>query len=112
MADLNDLLSEVQNQSKDLNKRIKDLFIKYDHLYKESYKRLVLERDAASGNMDGLEEFYRLVNIIRRNRDVTGSLARGVRGLRATVRFKFVEEDTSEIPKKKEPKLKRKNYRI
>ncbi len=54
--------------------------------------------------MEGLEQFHRLIQIIRRNRDVAGSLVRGISNLRSMSDFKFVEED---IPKKPLAKPKR-----
>jgi hypothetical protein len=53
--------------------------------------------------MTGLEDFYRMIQTIRRNRDVIGSLVRGVINLRSLKEFKVVEEDDTveKKPRKK-----------
>ncbi len=64
----------------------------------------------ATGN-DGLEEFYRLLLLVRRNRDVIGSLNQGAKNLRPMGQFKFIEED---LPKRETPaqiRNKRKNMK-
>jgi hypothetical protein len=72
----------------------------YEGLYHES-NGLYLSEKLAS-NDEGLEDFYVLLQTIRRNRDIVGSVYKGLNGIRSTDRFKFVEE---EVPKKKiEPK--------
>ena len=104
MADLNRLMSEIQRESTDINKSLKSLFIKYETLHKEGSRIYKAER-VASDSMEGLESFHRLVQTVRRNRDVVGSLLRGHSNLRSISDFKFVEED---IPVEKPKAAKRK----
>lgn len=104
MADLNKLMVEVQKEGTDLEKRLKNFLIKYEELYREGNMQLMSERTASAGSMEGLEQFHRLVQIMRRNKDVAGSLVRGISNLRSMSNFKFVEE---EVPKPVEKKLKK-----
>ena len=67
------------------------------------------ERTASKGSMVGLEQFHRLVQIMRRNKDVASSLVRGITNLRSMSSFKFIEE---EVPKAVEKKLKSKKKKI
>ena len=105
MADLNMLMADVQNNSTKLKKDLGNLLKRYELLYKEANRQFMAER-IASGSMDGLEDFYKLVNTIRRNKDVAGSLLRGINNLRALDRFEFVEEDVEEEPPQKRDKSK------
>lgn len=95
MADLNKLMESVFSRTQKLQVDLKNILRDYENLYKESHIQFITERSAAD-SMQGLEEFYRLVNIIRRNRDIIGSLNRGIRGLRPLDKFKFIEELESE----------------
>lgn len=104
MADLNKVMQDIQKSSADIEKRLKDLFGKYEILYRDGNKEFINERISSNGSMEGLEDFRRLVLIIKRNKDVVASLLRGVDNLRSIKEFKFVEE---EIPAPK-PKKKRK----
>jgi hypothetical protein len=61
-----------------------------------------------SSNNEGLDDFYSLLQTIKRNRDIVGSVFKGMNGIRSTDRFKFVEED---IPKKKEKEKKQKSIK-
>jgi hypothetical protein len=84
---------------------LKDLLDDYDGAFREINKIYVDER-TFSGTTAGLEDFYRLLQVMRRNRDVIGSLVRGSSGLRPVDKFKFVEE---EVPEEKVAKtVKRK----
>lgn len=103
MPDLNTLMNNIQKKSSDLHKQLQNLLIDYEELYRESNNRFTRER-LESGGIDGLEDFYRLVNIIRRNRDVVGSLSRGLRNIRSMDKFKFVEQDIPEEPIKSKKK--------
>lgn len=99
-------MSEIQKDSSDVEKSLKKLFVKYETLYKEGYRIYTAERIAAD-SMEGLESFHRLVQTVRRNRDVVGSLLRGQSNLRSISDFKFVEEDIpieKPKPKRKRPK--------
>jgi hypothetical protein len=57
--------------------------------------------------MDGLEEFRRLILLIKRNRDVVASLLRGTTNFRPLSNFIFIEEEVPRsIPRKKAKKIK------
>lgn len=106
MPDLNTLMTNVQKKSGDLHKHLQSLLIEYEELYRESNNRFTRER-LETGGIGGLEDFYRLVQIIRRNRDVVGSLTRGLRNIRSMDKFKFVEQDIPEEPVKPKKKKER-----
>jgi hypothetical protein len=107
MADLNKLLNDVRSRGDKVSDDLQGLFVAYEMLYKESHDQFISERNAANGKLDGLEEFYRLIGIIRRNRDVVGSLQRGLRSLRPVKEFSFVEEDIEVAKAKEQQKKKR-----
>lgn len=96
MPDLNKMLDDVQNQSKDITKFLERLLGTYENLYREGHNLYLRERVSSN---DGMDEFHRLVQIIRRNRDVVGSLLRGLRNIRPISDFRFVEEDVPEVQK-------------
>lgn len=102
-TDLNQMVSGIQKGSTDIDQKLKTLFGEYNDLYTEANRQFLSER-SASGNMTGLEDFYRMVQIIRRNRDVMGSLVRGVINLRSLKEFKVVEEDDEAVKKPKKKK--------
>jgi hypothetical protein len=99
MPDLNNMMEEVQRNSTVIKDKMKDLFMQYDGLLRES-NRIFLEERMKSGSTAGLEDFIRLMQIIKRNRDVIGSMMRGVSNIRAFTGFKFIEEDIAERPVK------------
>lgn len=101
MPDLNKMLDDVQKQSKDITRRLERLLGTYEDLYREGNSIYQRER---LGSSDGLDDFHRLVQIVRRNRDVAGSLLRGVRNLRPISDFRFIEEDFEEV-QDKEPEI-------
>ena len=104
-SDLNKMMVDVYKDSSDIEKSMRHLLNKYDILYRESSRQYFEERHA-SGSAQDLGDFYRLVQTLRRNRDVMGSLVRGISNLRSLSGFKFVIEEVSEKPvvqaKKKE----------
>jgi hypothetical protein len=106
--DLNKIMDGIQKDSKELESKMEELMVRYDELYREGNRQYLQER-AASAVMDGLENFYILVQTIRRNRDVIGSLLRGIKNLRNLSKYKFVEETVPEpkLKKKKESKTSR-----
>ena len=108
MADLNKLMVEIQKEGSDLEKRLKTFFKKYEEMYREGNMQLMSERTASSGSMEGLEQFHRLIQIMRRNRDVASSLLRGISNLRSMSNFKFIEEEITK-PAEKPKKSKRTN---
>lgn len=103
MPDLNKLMSELEEGSSDIKLRLTNLLQKYEDLYREGNRQFRTERTASSGSMEGLEEFRRLILIVKRNKDVVGSLMRGIGNLRSMSSFKFIEE---EVPVKKIKKTK------
>jgi len=105
MPDLNRMLQEVQRQSSEINDKTKNLLGLYENLLREGNRVLAEERTASGSNL-GLEDFIRLMQIIRRNRDVIGSLIRGGSNLRPMAAFKFIEEDIKEAFSKKTRKQK------
>jgi hypothetical protein len=98
-TDLNRIISDIKKTGTDLEKRIKEFYEKYENFYKESYSQFNVER-MASGSMNGLEDFYRLIQTVKRNRDVVSSLIRGMTNLRPIEDFKWIEEDIIEEKKK------------
>jgi hypothetical protein len=98
------MLSKIQKSSSEIDQKLKTLFGEYNDFYTEANRQFISER-SASGNMTGLEDFYRMTQTIRRNRDVIGSLVRGVVNLRSLKEFKVVEED---IPEKAPVKPRKK----
>ncbi len=92
MSDLNKMMADIQKDSSEVETKLKRLLIKYETLYKEGYRNFTHER-MISGSMDGLEDFQRLVQTVRRNRDVVRSLLRGHDNLRSISGFSFVEEE-------------------
>lgn len=103
MPDLNKLITDIENTSKELKIKLGDLLKKYEDLYREGNRQFRTERSASAGSLEGLEEFHRLVLIVKRNKDVIGSLTRGITGLRTISTFKFVEEEVP-VPKPKKAK--------
>jgi len=93
-------MSNLISKSLKIEKSLKDFFIEYENLFRESNNQFMSER-SSSGTMDGLDDFYRLVNTIRRNRDVAGSLLRGFKNLRPINKFRFIEEEEVKLPKKR-----------
>lgn len=109
MADLNKLMIDIQNESIDIEKKLKGLLIKYDSLYRDGNQQFIEERISSNGSMDGLEDFRRLILIIKRNKDVISSLVRGIDNLRSIKEFKFIEEEISKpIKKRKKSSFKTK----
>ena len=93
MPDLNSMLEDVQKKEKILKKDMEQLLKVYEKLHHDAHIEFITERNK-TGSMEGLEDFYYLVNTIRRNRDVIGSLLRGVNNFRPLSKYKFIEEDT------------------
>ena len=91
MQDLNKIVSELQGRSAALSGDLRSLLSVYESLLREGNHILLKERTAS--NDKDLDDFIRLMNLVKRNRDVIGSLLRGSQGLRSLSGFKFVEED-------------------
>jgi hypothetical protein len=103
MADFNRQLINVSQKTARLKEELLSLFRDYEKLYGES-NNLYLSEKVASNN-EGLDDFFILLQTLRRNRDIIGSVFKGLHGIRPTERFKFVEEDIAE-KKEKEKKEK------
>jgi len=104
MADLNRQLINISEKTARLKEDIISLLRDFERLYGESNSIYISEK--ISSNNEGLEDFYILLQTIRRNRDIVGSVFKGLGGIRSTERFKFVEEDIAEKKKEKERKEK------
>ena len=97
MADLNKLLDTAQKQGAGAKGTLEKLLLTYETLYREAKS---IYRIESIGSTEGLDDFYRLLQITKRNKDVIGSLFRGLKGLRSLDSFHFVEDDDVPEPKK------------
>jgi hypothetical protein len=61
MADLNNILDSIQKKTSDVEKSVQDLLSGYNDLFREGTRMFNVERIASNGKMDGLEDFYRLI---------------------------------------------------
>jgi len=95
------MMLDVQCRGSDIKTSLRNLLEAYENLYREGTHLLNQERLAAKGQMTGLEEFYRMVQTFRRNKDVAGSLLRGFESMRPIDEFKIIEEDDGKTAKKK-----------
>jgi len=91
-SDLNKMMLELQDKNSSLRKELSRTLGSYDDFLREG-NRILIEERTASNNYDELGDFIRLMNIIKRNRDVIGSLYRGINSLRSMSGFKFIVED-------------------
>jgi len=107
MPDLNDLMGNVQKKSSEVKKQMQELLTEYEELYRQSNNRFRRER-IEIGSMEGLDDFHRLVQIIKRNRDVISSVFRGINNMRSMEKYSFVEEDYSSPPPPKPAPRRRK----
>jgi hypothetical protein len=105
-SDLNKMLADILKESSDTERDLNVLLNKYEELYRESSRQFNQER-YASNSMAELDGFYRLVQTLKRNRDVIGSLVRGIKNLRPLSAFKFVVEDVPEPPVRPIPRSRR-----
>ena len=104
MADLNDLRDKILGKSSEIENTMKSLYNDYEIMYREGFKELSASRNASGGSMEGLEEFYLVVQTARRNRDVVTSLLKGLKSLRPIDKFQFIEEEVPKIATKHKPK--------
>lgn len=102
--DLNKMIFDIKKTGSDIEKKTKEFYEKYDAFYREANHQFNGEQ-LASGSTKGLEDFYRLIQTVKRNRDVVGSLIRGMTNLRPISEFRWIEED---IPEKQPVKSKKK----
>lgn len=93
MADFNRKLTDLQGRSQEIQKNLMYLLRDYENVFREVNGLFVSERLAGAKD---LNDFYRLVQIVRRNRDVLGSLVKGFSNFRPTEQFRFVEDEISE----------------
>ena len=107
--DLNKALSDVVARGNEIKTRLGELLGIYEDIFRQSNRILADERDnIPQGDVRAaseLDDFHRLVQTVRRNRDVVGSMLRGVAGLRPLAEFKFVE--TPDAPKEQTEKEKK-----
>ena len=107
MPDLNKQIAEIGKDSREIEFKLSEFFKKYDNLYREGNSQFNTEKTASAGSMDGLEEFRRLILIIRRNKDIVASLMRGVSNFRPLSNFRFIEEEVRiPVQKKRTKKIK------
>lgn len=111
MPDLNKIMNEIQKESTSLETNIKGLLLKYETLFRDGNRIFIQER-LKTGSMEGLESFHRLINTIRRNRDVISSLLRGCNNLRSISDFKFVEEQEPKASSSKNKKSRKKQEKV
>lgn len=91
--DLDGMLSDVQRRGKEIESKLIQLLTAYENFHREGSRLLNQERSASDGSMVGLDGFHRFVQTIRRNKDVVGSMVRGISNLRPLTEFKVVVED-------------------
>ena len=108
MADLNNQLISISKKGEDVQTRLKELLVGYDNLLREGNRMLLEERMASDGSWEGLDDFVRLMHLLKRNRDIRGSMCRGIASVRSMSGFKFIEEDIADRVDKKKKKPKRK----
>ena len=101
MADFNQQLIALQHKSARMQTDLVALLKDYEGLFHEA-NGVFISQKMASGT-DGLEEFHKFLLIIRRNRDLIGSLIQGSKGLRPTGHFRFIEEEFSQEKRKETP---------
>lgn len=110
--DLNKMLVDVQKKSMDIKRELLELLGAYEDFYRFSNRSYLQERSAATST-EGFEDFYRMVQSVRRNRDVVGSMVRGIMNLRPLAEFKVIEEDVPEpLSQKKQAKQEEKSPEI
>ena len=98
-SDLNKTMDEAVKLSSEVKKELKNLLFLYDGFLREANHILLQER-MASTNPNELGDFVYLMHLIKRNRDVVGSLNKGISNLRNLSGFSFVEDEDIEKPKK------------
>jgi hypothetical protein len=107
MADFNRQLIGISQKTTRLKDDLMALLREYEGFYHEA-NGLYLSEKLAS-NAGDLGDFYMLLQTIRRNRDIVGSVLKGLTNIRPTEKFRFIEEES--IPKKVPQKeKKKKNY--
>jgi len=89
----------MQNRSGKIKDDVMHLLRDYDGLLHEANGIYMTQR--LDSGPQGLDDFYRLIQIIKRNRDVIGSVARGIDNVRSTDKFKFIEEDAENLSERK-----------
>ena len=100
MPDLNKRLAEFQDRSNRVRDDITKLLLDYEGLLHE-VNGIYMSQRLESGP-EGLDDFYRLIQLLKRNRDVVGSMTRGIGNMRPTNQFKFIEEDLEKEKEKQE----------
>ena len=91
-TDLNKTMDDLQSKSEKLRRDILDFLTLYENLVRE-VNTIYVNEQVDAGSTEDLGEFYRLLQTLKRNRDVVGSVVRGFNNIRPTAGFRFVEEE-------------------
>lgn len=91
MADLNKIKINIQNESKKVEDSLRKFYSNYEILYREVNRQYLSERTASP--REDYRDFFRLLQTIKRNKDLTASLLRGFSSLRPLSGFSFIEEN-------------------
>ena len=100
-SDLNKKMREALKMGSSVKGGLKNLLYIYEYLLKEGNHILLRER-MASTSPGELEDFVRLMHLIKRNRDILGALNKGITNIRDLSEFSFVESDEDEASMKPE----------
>jgi hypothetical protein len=101
MADLNKIKISIQNESKKVEDSLKKFYSNYEILYREVNRQYLTERTASP--REDYRDFFRLLQTIKRNKDLTASLLRGFSNMRPLYGFRFIEEANLKTPVKHVP---------
>jgi hypothetical protein len=93
IADLQKKSTKTKKDLEFLLKKYEDLLHEINAVYLEERMAVMSSRDGEGRTEDDLRGFYKLIQVLKRNRDIIGSTLRGFSNLRPTSEFKFVEED-------------------
>jgi len=110
MADLNLMLNDVFKESTKVKDDLVNFLKNYERLHYEANK-VYLNEKLAAGSTEGLEEFHKLVQVIRRNRDVVGSVMKGFSNIKSVEKYKFIEEDIEPKRAESSAQIRRKRGR-
>ena len=91
MPDMNKMIKIAKDKTKSIERDVAKLLDNYENLYRDASRTYLRERASSDG--EDLGDFYRLVNLIRRNRNVVGSMMRAMKNLRSIEGFEVVEQD-------------------
>ena len=92
IADLQKKSTKTKKDLEFLLKKYEDLLHEINAVYLEERMAVMSSRDGEGRTEDDLRGFYKLIQVLKRNRDIIGSTLRGFSNLRPTSEFKFVEQ--------------------